>query len=248
MSIPTRSMSSKGPIRNPPSSRQMRSISSGVAMPSCSSRSASSPHGRLQRFTRNPGPSAASITRLPMARPAARTTSSARSSDRAPAMTSTSSMSGAGLKKCMPTTRPGLGTAAASAVTCSEEVFVASTQSGPTIPASVVNSSCLSRSDSGAASTTSSQGAKSSSVLAASRRPAAACASSFDQRPRAAPFSRSRGIFSSAASRASPTGSCSSVRAPDRQASWAIPAPIVPAPTTPMVAGAAGSLTRGRAR
>src|SRR6476469_7051638 len=37
---------------------------------------------------------------------------------------------------------------------------------------------------------------------------------------------------------ASGIGSCSSVRAPAcRQASWAMPAPIVPAPTTPIVPG-----------
>ena len=38
---------------------------------------------------------------------------------------------------------------------------------------------------------------------------------------------------------ASGAGSCSSVRAPDRHASCAIPAPIVPAPATPIVFGGA---------
>ncbi len=38
-------------------------------------------------------------------------------------------MTGAGLKKCMPTTRSGCVAAAAIAVTGSEEVLVASTQS-----------------------------------------------------------------------------------------------------------------------
>src|SRR3954447_2706556 len=43
---------------------------------------------------------------------------------------------------------------------------------------------------------------------------------------------------------ASGTGSCSSVRAPAcRQASWAMPAPIVPAPTTPMVPATGASAT-----
>jgi hypothetical protein len=59
-------------------------------------------------------------------------------------------------------------------------------------------------------------------------------------------------IWSTPRSRASATGSCSSVLAPDRHPSCAIPAPIVPAPTTPIVAGAfAGALaavTPGRAR
>ena len=43
-------------------------------------------------------------------------------------------MIGGGLKKCMPTTRSGPGTPAASAVTLSEEVLVASTQSSRDVP------------------------------------------------------------------------------------------------------------------
>ncbi len=71
---PTRSISSNGPIRKPPPSRQMRSISSSGAISSWSSLSASSPNGLLQRLTRKPGPSVASITCLPIASPAARAT------------------------------------------------------------------------------------------------------------------------------------------------------------------------------
>ena len=40
-------------------------------------------------------------------------------------------MSGAGLKKCMPTTRSGVETAPAISVTDSADVFVASTASAP---------------------------------------------------------------------------------------------------------------------
>ena len=116
-------------MRKPPAIRQMRSTCSGVATPSCTSRSASSPNGRLQRLTRKPGASAASITRLPIASPASRATASASAADSAPATTSTSRILGGGLKKCMPTTRSGCGTPAASAVTLSDEVLVASTQS-----------------------------------------------------------------------------------------------------------------------
>ena len=61
-------MSSNGPMRKPPPRRQMRSTCSTVASPSCTSRSASSENGRPQRLTRKPGPSAASITRRPIAR------------------------------------------------------------------------------------------------------------------------------------------------------------------------------------
>jgi hypothetical protein len=45
-------------------------------------------------------------------------------------MTSTRGMTGAGLKKCIPTTRPGCLVGAAMAVTDSEDVLVARTASG----------------------------------------------------------------------------------------------------------------------
>ena len=46
--------------------------------------------------------------------------------------------------------------------------------------------------------------------------------------------------------RASGIGSCSRVcAAAGRQASWAMPAPIVPAPTTPIVAGASAMAQLG---
>ena len=67
-------MSSNGPMRKPPPSRQMRSTCSGVAIPSWTIRSASSENGRLQRFTRKPIPSATSTTRRPIASAAARAT------------------------------------------------------------------------------------------------------------------------------------------------------------------------------
>ena len=114
----------------------MRSTCSIVAMPSATTRSASSPNGRPQRLTRNPGPSEASITRLPIAAPVPRARASAASPDCSPATTSSRRMSGAGLKKCMPTTRSGPGTAAARSVTDSDEVLVASTHVGSTTSAS----------------------------------------------------------------------------------------------------------------
>ena len=49
-----------------------------------------------------------------------------------------------------------------------------------------------------------------------------------------------------------PSGSCRSVRAPARQASWAMPAPIVPAPATPITSGGlaarSGTTKTARAR
>ena len=242
-------MSSNGPMRKPPPSRQMRSICSTVAIRSDRSLSASRPQGRLQRLTRNPGPSTASITRLPIASPQARATASARSEDSAPATTSSSAISGGGLKKCMPTTRSGWVAAGASAVTSSDEVLLASTQSAPTISESSAKSRCLSSTRSGAASMTSSQSAKPSSVGAACSCSLARSASAAAIRPLLTSRSSWRRIRLIPRSSASASGSCSSVRMPATQPSCAIPDPIVPAPATPSTVGASpAALTRGSAR
>ncbi len=74
-------------------------------------------------------------------------------------------MTGAGLKKCRPTTRSGWATGAASSVTDSDEVLVASTQPASTTSASAANSSCLSSSRSGAASITTAHGASPATSL-----------------------------------------------------------------------------------
>ena len=90
-----------------------------------------------------------------------------------PATTSTSRISGGGLKKCMPQIRSGRSAPAARAVTESDEVLVASTASGPQAASRPANSSRLSSIRSGAASTTSSQPPRSSSSAPAraARRP-----------------------------------------------------------------------------
>ena len=162
----------------------MRSTCSTVASPSCTIRSASSENGRPQRLTRKPGPSAASITCRSIARPSSRVVWSAASPERSPATTSTSFITGAGLKKCMPTTRSGTGTPAAISVTLSDDVLEASTQSSRTIPATRPNRLRLSSSDSGAASITTSATISSSSSSAASTMPALPASSR--------PFSTSR--------------------------------------------------------
>src|SRR4051794_4122815 len=218
-------MSSNGPIRNPPPRRQIRSTCSGEASPSCTSRIASRPNGRLQRLTRKPGPSAASMTCLPIARPSSRARWSAASSEPSPAPPATSRITGAGLKKCMPTTRSGPRTPAAISVTDSDEVFVASAQSAATASATRESRSRLSSSDSGAASITTSASAR------AARSGAAASGASSPSRRRAR---------SSPRSSAAGSGSWTSVRAPAAAASCAMPAPIVPAPRTPTTRGATG--------
>ena len=94
--MPTRSISSNGPIRKPAARRQIRSTCAGVASRSCTIRSASSENGRLQRLTMNPGPSAAAITCLPIASATARARASAASELAAPATSSTRRIGPAG--------------------------------------------------------------------------------------------------------------------------------------------------------
>ena len=124
----------------------------------------------------------------PMRSASAVTASAASALVSSPGTTSTSRIRTGGLKKCMPQTRSGRSTSAAIAVTESEEVFVASTASGPQAAASRPKTSRFTASDSGAASTTNSQPDRSSSRGAASSRAEAASASSRVQRPRSAPF------------------------------------------------------------
>ena len=69
-------------------------------------------------------------------------------------MISTTRISGTGLKKWNPAKRSGWASAAAMAVTESEEVLVASTVSGPTMGSSSANNCCLTSSRSTTASIT----------------------------------------------------------------------------------------------
>ncbi len=74
-------------------------------------------------------------------------------------------MSGAGLKKCIPTIRPGELVAAAISVTDNADVFVASTASARQIRSSSAKSACFGSSSSMIASMTKSHEARSSSEV-----------------------------------------------------------------------------------
>src|SRR5690349_9791342 len=71
-----------------------------------------------------------------------------------PVTTSTSLMTGTGLKKCIPTTRLGCGVPAAISVTDSEDVFVARMHVSPKWCAAAESTECLTSTDSRTASTT----------------------------------------------------------------------------------------------
>ncbi len=126
--------------------------------------------GISTRLTTKPGVSWQRIGVLPIRSPSANAASNGSSSVSSARTISTSGISGAGLKKCMPTTRPGDDVAAAISVTESAEVLVARTASGRQILSSSAKSSRFGSSSSTIASITTSQSAKSaSSVVSESR-------------------------------------------------------------------------------
>ena len=171
-------------------------------------------------------PSAASMTRRPIASAAARATATASGLVSTPAITSTRRITGGGLKKCMPTTRWGTPEAAPIAVTGMDDVLLARTASVRS--ASSRRISPLSSRRSGAASMTRSQPSRSS-------MPAAGCSRS--RAPSTGRRSHAASMRRTPRSSAPGTGSCRTVSSPDCAASWAIPPPIVPAPTTPTLRG-----------
>jgi hypothetical protein len=99
-------------------------------------------------------------------------------------MISTRFCTGAGLKKCSPTTRPGCEVAAEIAVTDRDEVLVARMASVATMPSSARKISCFTGSCSTTASTTRSQAARSSRLELNAIRPTSAPASSSLSFPR----------------------------------------------------------------
>src|SRR5438034_4005645 len=150
-------------------------MSSADATPSSSIRIASRPSATPNRLEAKPGESLTTIGSFP----SALANVTARSTDWEVVCgwvtTSTSFMACTGLKKCMPTTRPGSRAAAAIAATESEEVLVASKASAGAARSTSAKTCCLeprcSRTASITTSASSTAGAKSDSAC---RRPAAA--------------------------------------------------------------------------
>ena len=195
----------------------MRSIVSSGAIRSCSSFSASTPQRPVAAVDEEAG----AVDRVDhvLAHRLAGGARDARarvSEDSAPATTSSSAITGGGLKKCIPTTRSGwVESGGDRRHEQRRGVRRQHAVRGDDAGSSCANSSRLSSSDSGAASITSSQRASSSRLATRSSRSSAAFASSSVQpapgralRELAADRVRCR-------ARAPPgSGSCSSVVAP----------------------------------
>ena len=147
--------------------------------------------------------------------------------------TSTSFMSGTGLKKCSPRTWPGRRVAAASAVTLHDEVLVASSACGGQMASSRAKVSFLSDWFSVIASTTRSHAFSSSSRVAPVSRPSASSRAFWSIRALATRVSRFFLMPASPRSRSCWLASTAIVGKPAWTDTWAMPPPMRPQPTTP---------------
>ncbi len=185
-----------------------------------------------------PGASRQAIATLPQLSTSRIASASTSADVRGAPTTSTRRMSGAGLKKCMPSTRSGWCVADAIAATERALVFVARPQAGEALWSSVRKMVRLRSRSSNAASITQSASDATSSSEVSRRNPASRAsihspelAASVCLVARRARPSRIRCRPSWVA--ASST-SYSATSWPFSRASWAMPDPIVPAPTTPI--------------
>src|ERR1039457_4085598 len=153
------------------------------------------------RLTTKAGESLTSTQFLFSALPTASAVATAASSVWAAWTTSTSGSTATGLKKWKPTTRSGCARRADISVTDSEEVLVASTQSGRTTASTSAKTCCLTAISSNTASITKSASANASLVSDPLTRPVSLAAASSLSRPRRASLAISACTWSTPASR-----------------------------------------------
>ncbi len=219
----------------PACSRRMRSTVAQSATPSSTMRRASVVYPRPAWLTMKPGVSCARTGVWPMARTSASSRSHTAMSVRRPGTISTTFISGAGLKKCSPAKRSGCCSWAASAVTDSDEVLVASTAWAGSRVSRSANRACLASARSTMASTTRSQPASADRPSTACSCVVHVCACAALMRSRAWDCCQYATMVLRAASAAPGCASSSTTRQPACAASCAIPRPMAPAPTTPTV-------------
>src|SRR2546425_356419 len=208
-------------------------MSSAVATPCSSMRIASSPSTTPSRLEAKPGESRTTIGSLPSRRASATARSTAAGSARAWVTTSTSFIACTGLKKCRPTTRPGVRTAAAMAPTDRDDVLVASRASGGVAASSSANKRRFTaRSSTTASMTTAASRTAPASDASVRSRCAAAVLSPAVSLPRWTPPANSSRARAPPVASASALASVSATSHPASAATYAMPWPIVPAPTT----------------
>ena len=205
----------------------------GVATPSWTQNTASLIIGMSTRFETKPAASLTSTGVLPRSSDSWRTVSKVSSDVASPRTTSTSFMTGTGLKKCIPMTLSGRPVDAAIWVIEMDEVLLARIASGGAFSSICSKIWALSAAFSVAASTTRSASATplARSVSGVSRSRVSRCSSAVIRS-----LATIRPRFLSMVARAAASRSWSrSTRVtewPDWANTWAMPLPMVPAPMT----------------
>src|SRR5216110_696145 len=204
-----------------------------VATPCSTARIASSRYGTSSRLTMNPELSFAATASLPsdLAKPKVRRNAS--SDVVTVRTTSTSGISGTGLKKCSPTKRSPRFVAAAIAAMVRLDVFEAKMVAGPHRPSSSFQRAFLSSRSSVTASTTMSHVFRSAVVVVKRRRLRVASRSAAASFPFSTNLASDFSIPARALSQTCWDTSRTVVSYPAAAATWAIPLPMSPQPSTP---------------
>src|SRR4029077_16225621 len=208
-------------------------MSGTLPTPRSTARIASRRYGTSSRFTMNPELSFATTGSLPsdLANENARRTVS--SDVVTVRTTSTRGMSGTGLKKCNPTKRSARLVAAAIAAIVRLDVFDAKMVAGPHNPSSSFQRAFLRSRSSVTASTTMSHVFRSAVVVVKCRRLRVASRSAAETFPFSTNLASDFSIPARALSHTCWTTSRTAVTFPAAAATWAMPLPISPQPSTP---------------
>ena len=156
--------------------------------------------------------------------------------------TSTRRMTGAGLKKCSPTTSCGRDVTAASSITGRLEVVVARTAPGLQISSRFSKSAVLTLISSTTASTTRSAWASASREEAPVTRARIASRSAASSLPRCTAFSSDLSRVARARARLDSERATSVTSKPPLASTSAMPVAMVPEPTTPTLCTGSGSM------
>ena len=209
------------------------SMSPGLATPSSTMRIASMPRVMPRRLEANPGESLTTMGSFPMASTMATALVRVASSTRSWTTISTSFMMWTGLKKWSPKHRSGWGRPSAMAANDSDEVLLARmAPSFTTGAAAAMTERLTSRSSTTASMTKSTPVHASATVSAVVRRSRVASSSSCVIFWRSTAPASCAAMVSRAAGSASGRASDSTVHHPAMADTWAMPAPMVPAPMT----------------
>src|SRR5690606_14731706 len=193
-------------------------------------------------FTTNPARSAQTTGVLPTLLLTARAMATVSGAVRMVRTTSTSGITGAGLKKCIPTTFAGRDVAMAHSMTGKLDVVVAKTTDGLQISSSEAKSAFLTLSSSTTASTTRSTSERVSREAAQLTRSSAASRSASDSLPRTTPLFREVRTVSRSACAFSVPRDTEVTAYPALAKTSTMPAAMTPDPTTPTErTGCAGS-------